>query len=104
MALSPVSESPWYQMLTPPWKSLVPDLVTTFMAAPDMLPYWAGAPIASTWTSSMVSGLGHQKDWPLSLRVLFEPSMLQEFDAVLEARKSFSYPSAAFPGFKFGRN
>jgi hypothetical protein len=52
----------------------------------------------------MVSGLGHQKDWPLSLRVLFEPSMLQEFDAVLEARKSFSYPSAAFPGFKFGRN
>jgi len=57
VAFSLVDEEPWYQTLTPPLKSLVPDLVTMFMAAPDMLPYWAGAPIASTWTSSMVSGL-----------------------------------------------
>ena len=86
VALSLVNESSWYQTLALPLRSLVPDLVTTFIAAPDMLPYWAGAPMASTWTSSTVSGLGHQKAWPLSLRVLFWPSMLQEFEAVLEPK------------------
>ena len=62
----------WYQS-TVPAKSFVPDLVTMLIAAPDMLPYSAGAPIPSTCTSSMIAGFVHQNARPVSEEVVSRP-------------------------------
>ena len=75
----------WYQS-TVPWNSFVPDLVTMLIAAPDMLPYSAGAPIPSTCTSSMIAGFVHQNARPVSEDVVSRPSMRQEFEATLEPK------------------
>ena len=79
-----VSSSNCRKLLKVPAKLLPPDLVTTLIAAPVMLPYSAEAPMPSTWISPMVSGLMYHQARPVSGPVTFSPSTLQLFELVLE--------------------
>ena len=69
-----------------PANSLAPDLVTTLIAAPVMLPYSAVAPTPSTCTSSIVSGLMYHQARPVSGPVTFRPSTFQLFELVPEPK------------------
>ena len=100
-AFSSVRPSFWWYQSIEPEKSFEPDFVTTLNAAPDMLPYSAGAPSPSTWTSSMIAAFNHQYELPVSDEVVSRPSMRQEFDAVLEPKADIDVlpsDSALIPG------